>query len=100
MLILVVAALIIQFLPKAIVPVIYANTEILLGRFLIFFIGCWSGKKVYQKEYITQKEKIGLLFGMCLMLGNHLPIIDSVISKLNYRFLMCFWGIFFCTVLR
>lgn len=51
-------------------------------------------KKVYKNECITKKEQIGFLFGFGLMLGNHLPIIKSVVSKMNHRSLMCFWGIF------
>ena len=91
---LIATALVIQFLPKAIVPTLYANIEILLGRFLIFFIGCWSGKKVYKNERITKREQMGFLFGFGLMLGDHLPIIKCVVSKMNHRSLMCFWGIF------
>lgn len=91
---LIATALVIQFLPKAIVPTLYANIEILLGRFLIFFIGCWSGKKVYKNERITEREQMGFLFGFGLMLGDHLPIIKCVVSKMNHRSLMCFWGIF------
>ena len=91
---LIATALIIQFLPKAIVPKLYTNIEILLGRFLIFFIGCWSGKKVYKNECITKREQIGFLFGWDLMLGDYLPIIKCVVGKMNHRSLMCFWEIF------
>ena len=94
LLILIVIALIIQLLPKAIVPTLYTNIEILLGRFLIFFIGCWSGKKVYKNECISKREQEGFFLGFGLMLGNHLPIIKCVVSKMNHRSLMCFWGIF------
>lgn len=49
----------IQLIPKYVMPSLNQNIEILLGRFLIFFIGCWCGKKVYRQEYISDKEKTG-----------------------------------------
>lgn len=92
--VLIMTALLIQLLPKIILPELYSNIEIMLGRFLIFFIGCWCGKKVYQNELINNKEKIGIFFGAGLMLGDCLPITRRVVNKLGYRILMCFWGIF------
>lgn len=94
LIILVVIAVLIQLFPKIITPAIYPNIEILLGRFLVFFIGCWCGKKVYQNELINNKEKLGLFGGAVLMICKFLPMLKSVIEKLGYRFLMCFWGIF------
>ena len=92
--VLIMTALLIQLLPKIILPELYSNIEIMLGRFLIFFIGCWCGKKIYQNELINNKEKIGIFFGAGLMLGDCLPITRRVVNKLGYRILMCFWGIF------
>lgn len=54
---LIVIALIIQFLPKDIAPTLYTNIEILLGRFLIFFIGCWSGKRSTKMNASQKKNK-------------------------------------------
>ena len=92
--VLIMIALLIQLLPKIILLELYSNIEIMLGRFLVFFLGCWCGKKVYQNELINNKEKVGIFFGAGLMLGNCLPITKCVVNKLGYRILMCFWGIF------
>lgn len=92
--VLIMIALLIQLLPKIILLELYSNIEIMLGRFLAFFLGCWCGKKVYQNELINNKEKVGIFFGAGLMLGNCLPITKCVVNKLGYRILMCFWGIF------
>lgn len=89
--VLIMTALLIQLIPKITLPELHSNIEIMLGRFLIFSIGCWCGKKVYQNELINNKEKIGIFFGAGLMLGNCLPITKRVVG---YRILMCFWGIF------
>lgn len=86
-------ALSIQLIPKYVMPSLNQNIEILLGRFLIFFIGCWCGKKVYRQEYISDKEKNGIIFGVGLMLCQFVPVIKIIILKLGFRFLMCFWGI-------
>lgn len=43
---LILGGLLIQFFPRKLVPSLYSNIEILLGRFLIFFIGCWCGKSL------------------------------------------------------
>lgn len=98
--VLIMIALLIQLLPKIILLELYSNIEIMLGRFLVFFLGCWCGKKVYQNELINNKEKVGIFFGAGLMLGNCLPITKCVVNKLGYRILMCFWGIFCCIALQ
>ena len=82
-----------SIIPKYVMPSLNQNIEILLGRFLIFFIGCWCGKKVYRQEYISDKEKNGIIFGVGLMLCQFVPVIKIIILKLGFRFLMCFWGI-------
>lgn len=87
-------ALFIQLIPKYATPTLNQNIEILLGRFLVFFIGCWCGKKVYEQDYISNKEKIGIFFGAGLMMCQFVPVIKIIVVKLGFRFLMCFWGIF------
>lgn len=94
LLILLIIALVIQFLPRIVAPVLNLNIEILLGRFLVFFIGCWCGKKVYQNACINNIDKMGILFGVMIMLCGFLPVTKIVVSKLGFRILMCFWGIF------
>ena len=94
LLILLIIALVIQFLPRIVDPVLNLNIEILLGRFLVFFIGCWCGKKVYQNACINNIDKMGILFGVMIMLCGFLPVTKIVVSKLGFRILMCFWGIF------
>ena len=86
-------ALVIQFLPRIVAPVLNLNIEILLGRFLVFFIGCWCGKKVYQNACINNIDKMGIFFGVLIMLCDFLPVTKIVVSKLGFRILMCFWGI-------
>lgn len=66
LLILLIIALVIQFLPRIVDPVLNLNIEILLGR----------------------------LFGVMIMLCGFLPVTKIVVSKLGFRILMCFWGIF------
>lgn len=87
-------ALSIQLIPKYATPSLNQNIEILLGRFLIFFIGCWCGKKVYWQEYISDREKVGIFLGVGLMLCQFVPVIKRIVLKLGFRLLMCFWGIF------
>ena len=87
-------ALAIQFMPRLLTSQIYVNIEILLCRFLVFFIGCWCGKKVYQNACINNIDKMGILFGVMIMLCGFLPVTKIVVSKLGFRILMCFWGIF------
>ena len=62
--------------------------------FLFFSIGCWCGKKVYQNACINNIDKMGILFGVMIMLCGFLPVTKIVVSKLGFRILMCFWGIF------
>lgn len=99
LLILLIMALVIQFLPRIVAPVLNLNIEILLGRFLVFFIGCWCGKKVYQNACINNIDKMGIFFGVLIMLCDFLPVTKIVVSKLGFRILMCFWGFFCCIVL-
>ena len=102
LIILIIIALLIQMIPRIVTPALYSNIEILLGRFLVFFIGCWCGKKVYQNEFVNNKERMGVLFGAGVMLCQFLPIVKKVVLKLGYRFTMCFWGIFllYCIIVN
>lgn len=97
--ILIAAALTIQFVPRLLIPQIYLNIEILLCRFLIFFIGCWCGKKVYCQKPITQIEVFELCFGAVLMVSASISKTKGLIEILGNRILMCFWGIFLLFVL-
>ena len=92
--ILIIAALLLQLLPRLFIPWLYLNIEILLCRFLAFFIGCWCGKKVYRMDYVNSKDLIGLCFGALLMLCSFTPLTKTIVYKAGYRFLMCFWGVF------
>lgn len=94
LIILFILAFIIVLFPKILFLNLYYNIEILLWRFLVFFIGCWCGKKVFYNEDIKSLEKIGILFGLFLMIYNLLPIKKLYINTLNFRFVMCFFGIF------
>lgn len=91
-------ALLIQLLPKIILPELYSNIEIMLGRFLIFFIGCWCGKKIYQNELINNKEKIGIFFGAGLMLGDCLPITRRVVNQAWVSYIDVLLGNFFAVL--
>ena len=87
-------ALTIQFIPRLLAGSLYSNIEILLGRFLIFFIGCWCGRKIYRTDDVSIYDQMGFLFGTLWMIGFLVPGIQSIVSKFGYRILMCFWGIF------
>ena len=41
------------FVLKNVFPIFYGNVEIALTRFIIFFIGCYFGKMVYEKKYLS-----------------------------------------------
>ena len=45
--------LILLLILKDVFPVAYKNTEIALTRFIIFFIGCYLGKTVYEKKTVA-----------------------------------------------
>lgn len=48
-----VAYLIVLLVLKNVFPVFYENVEIALTRFVIFFIGCYFGKMVYEKKPLS-----------------------------------------------
>ena len=96
---LILGGLLIQFFPRKIMPSLYSNIEILLGRFLIFFIGCWCGTKVYRESTFNKLERVGFNFGLLLMLGTFIPNIQDIIQKFGDRILMCFWGLFLVYIL-
>lgn len=96
---LILGGLLIQFFPRKLVPSLYSNIEILLGRFLIFFIGCWCGIKVYRESTFNKLERVGFNFGLLLMLGTFIPNIQDIIQKFGDRILMCFWGLFLVYIL-
>lgn len=48
-------AIVISFTIKHEAPSFYENTEIALTRFPIFILGCFAGKIVYEKNYISSK---------------------------------------------
>lgn len=96
---LILGGLLIQFFPRKLVPSLYSNIEILLGRFLIFFIGCWCGIKVYRESTFNKLERVGFNLGLLLMLGTFIPNIQDIIQKFGDRILMCFWGLFLVYIL-
>lgn len=93
------AALAIQFVPRLLTSQIYVNIEILLCKFLVFFIGCWCGKKVYCQKPITPTEVLGFCFGAVLLAAASISETKGLIEILGNRFLMCFLGIFLLFVL-
>ena len=92
-------ALAIQFVPRLLIPQIYVNIEILLCRFLVFFIGCWCGRKVYCQESIAPAEVLEFCFGAVLMGIASISKTKGLIEILGNRILMCFWGIFLLFIL-
>lgn len=92
--ILLITAMAVQCIPRLTTPTLYSNIEIFLCRFLVFFIGCWAGPEIYKNAVISQEEKTGFYFGAILMFCSFIPVLKSIIEKIGYRFLMCFWSSF------
>lgn len=86
------ATIALPYVTKELSPNIYANTEILLNRFLIFLLGGLAGKKVYHQDKITRIDFALLNTGFLLKILSEVNS-TSWISTNGNRMVSCFWGI-------
>lgn len=91
--ILIALAVIIQSVPRLITPDLYNNVEIMLCRFLVFFIGAYCGQRVFNKAPITKADVLFFNFGVVLMILYRINFFRPLLDRISFRNILCFWGI-------
>lgn len=91
--ILLVASIMGQYIPRLFATTLYQNIEIMLCRFLPLVMGAILGKHVLENKTISISEMAILMIGFVIFLIGRIDNIYRVFEKIGYRNIECLYGL-------